>query len=311
MPALLQVRDLNVALTSPTNTVLPVISGVSFELAAGSITGLFGESGCGKTTLAQALLNLLPRERYRVQGEVQFEGRNLLELSDGELQPIRGGRISLMFQDPLLSLNPVLRAGTQIAEVSRAHGVAQPELPCSLGLLPHHPDAYPHQLSGGERQRVTLAQALACRPPLVIADEPFTAVDPDRVAQLSMLFRELQRTSGTSFLVITHDPAVLETLADTVLVMYAGRIVERGRPREVFHDPRHPYTVGLMQCLSPRGPDGRLYSIPGKPPGLAAGTRGCAFEPRCADRMDACASRVPAEYPLDDHRSARCFKYER
>jgi oligopeptide/dipeptide ABC transporter ATP-binding protein len=306
MPALLQVRGLNVALNS-----LPVVSGVSFDLAAGGITGLFGESGCGKTTLAQALLNLLPRPRYRVEGVVEFEGRNLLELSERELQPIRGGRISLMFQDPLLALNPVLRAGTQIAEVARAHHVARPELPSSLGLLPRHPDAYPHQLSGGERQRVALAQALACRPSLVIADEPFTALDAARVEELSALFRELRRSPGMSFLLIAHDPAVLEALADSVLVMYAGRIVERGRPRQVFGDPQHPYTRGLIGCLRPRGPDGRLYSIPGNPPRRAARAGGCAFEPRCGDRMDVCSTRLPAEFPLSEDRSVRCFKYER
>jgi len=304
MPALLQVRDLNVALNS-----LPVLSGVNFDLKGGSITGLFGESGCGKTTLAQALLKLLPRGQYRVEGAVEFEGRNLLELSERELQPIRGGRISLMFQDPLLSLNPVLRAGTQIAEVARAHRVSRPELPASLGLLPRHPNAYPHQLSGGERQRITLAQALVCRPALVIADEPFTALDPSRVAELSTLFGEL-RALGTSFLLIAHDPAVLEALADSVLVMYAGRIVERGQPLAVFRDPQHPYTCGLMQCLRPRGADGRLYSIPGNPPGLAACPGGCAFEPRCAERMAVCAARMPGEFPLAADRSVRCFRYE-
>jgi peptide/nickel transport system ATP-binding protein len=306
MPALLRVRDLSVAVHS-----LPVVSDVSFDLAEGSITGLLGESGCGKTTLAQALLKLLPRAQYRVAGVVEFEGRNLLSLSERELQPIRGGRISLMFQDPLLALNPVLRAGTQIAEVARAHGMGRPELPSSLGLLPRHPAAYPHQLSGGERQRVTLAEALICRPTLVIADEPFTALDRARVEELVALFRGLQRTLGTSFLVIAHDPAVLEALADTVLVMYAGRIVERGHPRDVFGDARHPYTRGLMQCLRPRGEKGRLYSIPGNPPGLASRSAGCAFEPRCGDRVEACAARMPAEYPLAGGHSARCFLYER
>jgi peptide/nickel transport system ATP-binding protein len=298
MPALLQVRDLNVALH---NTA--VVSGVSFDLAPGSITGLLGESGCGKTTLAQALLNLLPQRQYRVTGTVEFEGRNLLQLSERELQNIRGGRISLMFQDPLLSLNPVLRAFTQVREVARAHGMVRPE-------LPRVRNAYPHQLSGGERQRVTLAQALVCRPALVIADEPFTAQDPGRVAELATMFRELRDTAGTSFFVIAHDLSVLESLADSVLVMYAGRIVERGHPRQVFQDPRHPYTRGLMQCLRPRGADGRLYSIPGNPPGLQSRPGGCAFEPRCADRMDECAARLPSEFLLPDDRAVRCFKYE-
>jgi len=299
MPALLQVRNLNVALNNSA-----VLSGVSFDLQAGSVTGLFGESGCGKTTLAQALLNLLPRPPYRVEGTVEFDGRNLLALGERELQPIRGGRISLMFQDPLLALNPVMRAHTQVREVARAHNAVEPPLPDVR-------DAYPHQLSGGERQRVALSQALACNPALVIADEPFTAIDPARAGELARSFRERQRTMGTAFMVIAHDPAVLEALAGTVLVMYAGGIVERGDPRQVFRDPRHPYTRGLMQCLQPRAPGGRLYSIPGNPPGLAARFPGCAFEPRCADRMDACAAALPAEFPLPDSRSVRCLKYER
>jgi peptide/nickel transport system ATP-binding protein len=299
MPALLQVRDLNVALNNSA-----VLSGVSFDLEAGSITGLFGESGCGKTTLAQALLNLLPRPQYRVEGSIEFDGRNLLGLSERELQPVRGGRISLMFQDPLLSLNPVQRAYTQVREVARAHHAAAPQLPDVR-------DAYPHQLSGGERQRVTLSQALACNPALVIADEPFTAIDPARVDELARSFRERQRTMGTAFLVIAHDPAVLESLAGTVLVMYAGRIVERGDPRQVFRDPRHPYTRGLMQCLQPHAPGARLYSIPGNPPGLSARFPGCAFESRCADRVDACAAGMPAEFALPDSRSVRCLHYER
>jgi peptide/nickel transport system ATP-binding protein len=283
---------------------------VSFLLPPASITGLFGESGCGKTTLAHALLKLLPAP-YCVSGAVEFEGRNLLSLPERELQPLRGGRIGLMFQDPLLALNPVLRAGTQIAEVARAHGVERPDLPASLGLLPRHPGAYPHQLSGGERQRVTLAQALACRPSLVIADEPFTALDPARIAELSALFRELQLTHGTAFLLIAHEPAILEALADTVLVMYAGRIVERGHPRDVFGDPRHPYTQGLVRCLQPRAPNGRFYAIPGNPPALASRPTGCAFEPRCGARVDACAARMPEEIALATDRSARCLLYER
>ncbi|HWC96683.1 MAG TPA: ABC transporter ATP-binding protein [Candidatus Sulfopaludibacter sp.] len=219
MPELLQVRDLNVALDRSA-----VVSGVSFDLAAGTITGLFGESGCGKTTLAQALLKLLPTPRYRTTGRVEFEGRNLLSLSERQLQPIRGARISMVFQDPLLSLNPVLRVHTQVREVARAHDASPPELPDVR-------DAYPHQLSGGERQRVTLAQALACNPSLVIADEPFTALDPARVAELCATFRQQCRTQATAFLVISHDEAVLEALADRVLTMHAGRLVERGRPR--------------------------------------------------------------------------------
>jgi len=205
---------------------------------AGSIVGLFGESGCGKTTLALALLNLLPAPRYRVRGSVKLRDFEVLSASERQLERIRGAEISLVFQDPLLALNPVLRVRDQVAEVMRAHG-RQDSLESLFGLVglaatPRMYDAYPHQLSGGERQRVVIAQALACRPALVVADEPFTALDATRVVELSSLFRELREKLATSFLLISHSPGVLARTADQVLVMEAGRIVERGTPRQVF-----------------------------------------------------------------------------
>jgi ABC-type glutathione transport system ATPase component len=211
---------------------------VSFQVDAGSIVGLFGESGCGKTTLALALLNLLPAPRYRVRGSVKLRDFEVLSASERQLERIRGAEISLVFQDPLLALNPVLRVRDQVAEVMRAHG-RQDSLESLFGLVglaatPRMYDAYPHQLSGGERQRVVIAQALACRPALVVADEPFTALDATRVVELSSLFRELREKLATSFLLISHSPGVLARTADQVLVMEAGRIVERGTPRQVF-----------------------------------------------------------------------------
>ena len=211
---------------------------MSFQVDAGSIVGLFGESGCGKTTLALALLNLLPAPRYRVRGSVKLRDFEVLSASERQLERIRGAEISLVFQDPLLALNPVLRVRDQVAEVMRAHG-RQDSLESLFGLVglaatPRMYDAYPHQLSGGERQRVVIAQALACRPALVVADEPFTALDATRVVELSSLFRELREKLATSFLLISHSPGVLARTADQVLVMEAGRIVERGTPRQVF-----------------------------------------------------------------------------
>jgi ABC-type glutathione transport system ATPase component len=234
----LAVRDLTVDLISTRNTTLPVLSEVSFQVDAGSIVGLFGESGCGKTTLALALLNLLPDSRYRVRGSVQLRNFEMLSASERQLERIRGAEISLVFQDPLLALNPVLRVRDQVAEVMRAHG-RQDGLESLFGLVglaatPRMFDAYPHQLSGGERQRVVIAQALACRPALVIADEPFTALDAARVVELASLFRELREKLQTSFLLISHSPGVLARTADQVLLMQTGRIVERGTPRQVF-----------------------------------------------------------------------------
>jgi ABC-type glutathione transport system ATPase component len=253
---LLEVRDLAVELDRP------IVAGVSFDIAPGTITGLFGESGCGKTTLALALLRLLGA-RYRVGGSVRLKGRELLALSERELQRIRGAEISMVFQDPALALNPVMRAGRHVGEVLRAHGVAG-DVPglfelAGLAPVPRLLGAYPHQLSGGERQRVAIAQALACRPALAIADEPFTALDVLRVLELATLFRSLCNTTGISFLVISHSPGVLARIADTVMVMSEGRIVEQGPPARVFHSPAHPYTASLMAALPrPRPGEGTV-----------------------------------------------------
>jgi ABC-type glutathione transport system ATPase component len=264
-PTLLEVRDLRVDLiadhmASP-NAARPILTGISFDIERGTIAGLFGESGCGKTTLALALLNLLPVTRYRVRGQIRLNRRNILNLTRRRLEQIRGAEIAIVFQDSLLALNPVLRAGSQVAEVIRAHGASSPasetersrvESLLRLAGLPD-PDriaaAYPHQLSGGERQRVAIAQALACRPALVIADEPFTALDPNRVVQLAALFRKLRDTLSTAFLLISHSPGVLAACADYVMVMHAGRIVERGTPQQVFESPSDPYTARLLQSV--------------------------------------------------------------
>ena len=244
--SLLQVRNLNVDLiaidAARSVRPVPILSEVSLDIEPGTIVGLFGESGCGKTTLALALLNLLSPARYRVRGEVLMGGRNLLALTDRQLEGVRGAEISLIFQDPLLALNPVLRAGTQVSEVIRAHG-GEPDGASleSLFQLAGLADwrriaaSYPHQLSGGERQRVSIAQALACKPALVIADEPFTALDAVRVVELAALFRDLRSTLQTSFLLISHSPGVMAVTADSVLVMHGGRIVERGAPRQVLY----------------------------------------------------------------------------
>jgi ABC-type glutathione transport system ATPase component len=243
---LLQVRDLAVELDRP------IVSGVSFAIEPATITGLFGESGCGKTTLALALLNLLP-DHYRVRGSVRLRGRELLGLSERELRRIRGAEISMIQQDPALALNPVLRAGRQVQEVLRAHAAKADvrhlfEL-AGLAPSPRLLSAYPHQLSGGERQRVLIAQALACGPGLVIADEPFTALDVLRVLELATLFRDLRERTGASFIVISHSPGVLARIADTVLVMREGRIVEQGPPERVFRSPAHAYTASLLAAL--------------------------------------------------------------
>lgn len=313
---LLQVRELAIDLARANNPALPVVAGASFDVPRGAILGLFGESGCGKTTLALALPGLLAPRQYRALGSVKLRGRELLGLPENQLQRVRGAQIAFIFQDPLLALNPVLRIRTQFSEAIRAHTAGEPDIDSLLELagLPATPrirDAYPHQLSGGERQRVLIALALSCRPALVIADEPFTALDAALVVELSTLFVELKQKLGVSFLLIDHSPAVLARIADYALVMYAGRIVERGTPAALTANPLHPYTVGLMRSI-PRpaaGGEKRLLCIPGNPPGLEARPRGCPFEPRCGERMAQCASLAPAEYAVEDGRAVRCFKY--
>ena len=250
---LLDVRNLQIDLLARGRTV-PILCEVSFQIAPASIVGLFGESGCGKTTLAQALLGLLP-PRYRVRGSIRLAGRELLPLGENALEALRGAAVALVFQDPLLSLNPVLRAGAQVAEVLRAH--ARPSTAAEVdalldmaGLVPGRVrHAFPHQLSGGERQRVALAQALACHPPLIVADEPFSALDTTLVAELTALFRRLRDEWGTSFLLISHNPGVLARTAGHVLVMERGCIVESGLARQVLQYPTHPYTAALLRDI--------------------------------------------------------------
>jgi ABC-type glutathione transport system ATPase component len=249
---LLEVRDLSV----DTRVGRPIVSNVSFTIPAGAIVGLFGESGCGKTTLSLAVLRLLDARNFTIRGSIRLRGRELSGLPERRMEAVRGAQIAMVFQDPLLSLNPVLRAGRQVSEAIRAHRrPASGEVESLLELaglrdVPRIRDAWPHELSGGERQRVALALALAGRPGLIIADEPFSALDATLVVQLTALFRDLQRQTGASFLLISHDPGVLAHTADSVLVMHAGEIVERGTPGRVFGHPSHPYTAGLLAAMA-------------------------------------------------------------
>lgn len=307
VPPLLEVSGLSIRLKDR-----PIVTNISFGMAPAAVTGLFGESGCGKTTLALALLNLLPHE-YSLEGRILFEGGDLLRRSEDQMQSIRGARVSMILQDPLLALNPVMRVCDQVEEVRRAHparALSTCEIFDLTGLAPARRRAYPHELSGGERQRVLLAQALVCRPSLVIADEPFTALDASRVLELSAVFARLKESLGAAFLLISHSPGVFSRLADQILVMYAGRIVERGAPRQLLAGPLHPYTAGLLRSFEPQ-PGGRLYSIPGAPPRLDAPQTGCPFEPRCRERVDRCLVEMPPEEMADEFRAVRCFNYAR
>lgn len=324
MESVLRVQDLTVCYGSPQDRPLTAVRGVSFELAPGEAVGLLGESGCGKTTLALAMLRLLPKGTCIQGGSIYFRGNDLLTLGERELQNIRGAGISLVHQEPGLALNPVLRVGVQVAEVLRAHEGLSPKqarekaksLLAQVGFAAESriDEAYPHQLSGGQRQRVVIAQAIACHPDIIIADEPTTALDAAAELEVLALLQSLQRELNLALVLITHKPTLLIPIAHRIMVMYAGRIIEEGPAQQVLGQPLHPYTKGLLQCGSATAPQGfpmrPLATIPGEPPNLAALPVGCAFAPRCPERMEVCGSHPPAESHPGNARRVWCFKYE-
>ena len=325
MPALLEVRDLAVRYAGNGGPPGVAVDEVSLDVAEGEAVGLLGESGCGKTTLLLAILGLLPPSARVVSGTVRFRGRELRALADAELRGLRGAEISIVLQEPALALNPVRRAGAQVAEIVRAHrgGSRRRCREEALSTLADvgfpEPDriydAYPHELSGGQRQRVAIAQALVCRPALVLADEPTAALDSTAQAELRALLKELQGRFNLAMLLVSHDLGALAAIARRVLVMYAGRLVEAGPPAQVFAEPLHPYSRGLMAAVprprlrSETHPRPFAVPIAGSPPDPAAVPPGCAFEPRCPDRLPACVERFPPETRMADGRRVRCFKH--
>ena len=297
-------------------TPLVAVNDVSFDIRKGETLGLVGESGSGKSVTAYSLLRLVQPPGRIAGGRVVFQGRDLLTLPEKEMCGVRGAGIGLVFQEPMAALNPVMRVGRQIGESLVVHGLASSreardraiELLRAVKIVDPETrvDDYPHQLSGGMRQRVMLAVALACKPPLVIADEPTTALDVTVQAQILDLLREMKNTFDLSLLLITHDLGVIAEVADRVAVMYAGRIVEEGPVRTIFRAPAHPYTRGLLASI-PHGRTGeRLVAIDGVVPNLAHLPPGCAFAPRCASRLADCERAVPPEVRLADDHRARC-----
>ena len=314
---LLEVRGLSVSFETHWG-VLSAVEDVSFALYPGDILGVVGESGSGKTVTVSALMGLLPESARVTAGEVLYAGRNLLELSDAALQIVRGEEIAMVFQDPMTSLNPVMRVGHQITEALRIHGnsrtsarVRALELLELVGI-PNPRERFrqfPHEMSGGMRQRVVIAIAIANQPPVLIADEPTTALDVTIQAQVLEVLAAGCNATGASMILVTHDLGVIAEVANRVAVMYAGRIVETGTVESIFHRPRHPYTIGLFSSL-PRldGDLGRLAPIPGTPPTLAARPTGCAFHPRCylSGGREPCRSRIVHLSPLDSEHSGAC-----
>ncbi len=314
---LLQVRDLSVSFETRSG-LLPAVEEVGLDLRPGDILGVVGESGSGKTVTISSLVGLLPASARITSGEVIYQDRNLLALPDRELERIRGEEIAMVFQDPMTSLNPVMRVGKQIAEALRVHGASRRtarrravELLDLVGIPSpkERSRQYPHEMSGGMRQRVVIAIAIANRPSVLLADEPTTALDVTIQAQVLDVLAALCRESGTAMLLVTHDLGVIAEMANRVAVMYAGRIVETGTVEAIFRRPRHPYTIGLFTGL-PRldGELGALAPIPGTPPTLAARPSGCAFHPRCflSEARMPCRQQIPDLVHLGSGRSGAC-----
>jgi len=314
--ALLSVQNLKTVFDLPASRVVAV-DDLSFEIQKGGTLGLVGESGSGKSVTAFSILRLVQPPGRVAGGRVLFQGRDLIALPENEIRAVRGAGIGLVFQEPMAALNPVMRVGDHIAEALMVHGIARKRdaRRRAVDLLrathivdpERRVDDYPHQLSGGMRQRVMIAIALACRPPLVIADEPTTALDVTVQAQILDLLRDMKREFDLSLLLITHDLGVIAETADRVAVMYAGRIVEEAPVREIFRGPLHPYTQGLLASIPGGEAGSRLHAIEGTVPNLATLPPGCKFAPRCPYRMDVCTTAVPALVEIRPQHRVRCY----
>jgi peptide/nickel transport system ATP-binding protein len=311
---LLDVRDLSVTYRDG-DSLVPAVRGVSFTLDRGETLGVAGESGSGKSTMVLSLLRLLPKSA-KVTGQVLYEGEDLLAAKWSALRTVRWNGASVVFQGAMSALNPVRPIGEQICEPILLHEKVSPrtareraaELLDSVGISRRRMGSYPHEFSGGQRQRIMIAMALACRPDLIIADEPTTALDVMVQAQIMELFTELVRNSGVGVIMISHDLSVLSEMCGRLAVMYAGEIVETAPVAELFAHPSHPYTRGLLSCIPVRGktlPGSRLQAIPGVVPSLIGSVSGCAFANRCTEVREACA-QTPPQVQLDAQHAVRC-----
>ena len=327
MKSVLAVRNLQVAYFSRARVASSAIVNVSFDVKPGEILGVLGESGSGKSTLAASLLRLLPANGKIQQGSILFEGRDVLQAELRELESIRGRRIALINQEPLVALHPTMRVGDQVGEVLAAHEYLDKKSrrekvrQVLAGLFPAETErissSYPHQLSGGERQRILIAQAIACGPSLVIADEPTASLDPTTQREILSVFEGLRRDFGVAIILITHNPSLLAVLADRVLVLYAGRVAEFGPAENVLFHSLHPYTRALLGCLPP--PYGtsavnrktNLPVIAGDAPNIDFLSLGCRFERTCEDRFEHCRTREPVAVSLANEHVVSCFKFGR
>jgi peptide/nickel transport system ATP-binding protein len=303
---LLEVNDLNVRFATE-DGIVRAVDGISFELERGKVLGIVGESGSGKSVTAMTLMGLTRGVNARFEGEVLYQGNDLLKVSDTDMQRYRGNELGMIFQDPMTSLNPVYRIGEQIVEAIQAHDAVDKrtarartiELLRQVGIPnpDSRVDSFPHEFSGGMRQRAMIAMALSCNPSILIADEPTTALDVTIQAQIVDLINRLKDEFDSAVIFITHDLGVIAEIADEIIVMYAGRVVERGSKRDIFYDPQMPYTWGLLGSIPrlDRPRPERLHTIEGAPPSLINAPEGCKFRPRCPHAFEKCREEPPLE----------------
>ena len=315
MSKLLEVKKLTVQYTTD-DAVIHAVNGISFDIEEGQTLGIVGETGAGKTTTCLSILRLISSTSGQIQeGEILFEGNDILKKSESEMRKIRGQKISMIFQDPMTALNPVIPVGKQISEVIRKHQKCSRteataragEMLNKVGIAPERASDYPHQFSGGMKQRVVIAMALACNPKLLLADEPTTALDVTIQAQMLEMIKDLQREFHTAMILITHDLGIVAETCDSVAIMYAGELVEYGTAEHIFEDPLHPYTVGLFEAIpSIDEKTDRLKAIPGLMPDPADLPKGCKFAPRCPYSTEECRADIPPYRQVEPGHFVRC-----
>ena len=315
----LQVKDLELWFDNDRGSV-KILNGISFDIYKGETLGIVGESGCGKSVTSLSIMRLLQSPPARFGGSIKLQDKELLKLSERQMQTIRGNRISMIFQEPMTSLNPVFTIGDQLIETFMQHqGLSKSEAWAKgiemlrmvrIPLPEQRMKEFPYQLSGGMRQRVMIAMALACQPELLIADEPTTALDVTIQAQVLDLMRDLQKELGTSIAFITHDLGVVSEMCDRVIVLYCGEVVEEAVAEDLFENPKHPYTEGLLGTLPKFGQSGRLEMIPGVVPPAGKFPAGCVFAPRCKYATEKCHAQKPELCDVGNDHKVRCFRYE-
>ncbi len=316
----LDINDLNVGFSSYGETT-KIVTDVSFHIDEGETVGIVGESGCGKSMTALSVMRLIKCPPGYIKGEIRLNGKNLLELSERQMCDVRGKDVSMIFQEPMTSLNPVITIGKQLMEVFRSHekmtreeawekSVEALEL-VKIASPEQRMKEYPHQLSGGMRQRVMIAMALSCRPRLLIADEPTTALDVTIQAQILKLMRNLKETLDTSVMLITHDLGVVREVCSRAIIFYCGQVIEEGPVEELFENPCHPYTQGLLKSLPVMGSRDRLYVIPGTVPSPGNLPEGCVFNPRCGHATEKCRNCRPQMTDISDGHCVRCWLYDK